>query len=105
MHDDEEDEIRKLRRQTVHRNGAAPLQHAGIGLDYVMDTSSMARYLIVNAALYGDGAQFPTDGRVEFTPPSILPKVAEELLRRGYSAEHVRGILGENYLGVLDANH
>jgi membrane dipeptidase len=78
--------------------------HAGIGLDYVLDAESMARYLRANAGLYGGGGQYPADGRVDFAPPSILPQVTDELMRRGYSDAEVRGILGENYLRVLAAN-
>jgi len=79
-------------------------RHAGIGLDYVIDPGSMARYIRDNAGLYGGGGQYPSDGVIEFTPPSALPDVAEELIRRGYSDADVRGILGVNYLRVLEAN-
>lgn len=79
-------------------------QHAGIGLDYVIDPASMAHYIRANAALYGGGNQYPADGYIDFAPPSVLPEVTDELTRRGYSDDDVRGILGENYLRVLDAN-
>lgn len=79
-------------------------RHAGIGLDYVYDTQALARFLRANAALYGGGEQYPADGVVDFTPPSVLPEVTDELLRRGYSDEDVRGIIGENYLRVFCAN-
>jgi membrane dipeptidase len=79
-------------------------RHAGIGLDYIIDPEPMARYLRANTGLYGGGKQYPADGRIDFAPPSILPEVTDELTRRGYSDDEVRGILGENYLRVLDAN-
>lgn len=79
-------------------------RHAAIGLDYVIDAESMARYVRANAALYGGGGQYRTDGHIDSLPPSSLPEVTNELLRRGYSEIEVRGILGENYLRVLDAN-
>ena len=79
-------------------------RHAGIGLDYILDPKPMARYLRANAALYGGGSQYPADGCLDLMPPSVLPEVGEELTRRGYSDDEVRGILGENYLRVLDAN-
>jgi membrane dipeptidase len=78
-------------------------QHAGIGLDYI-DAEPMARYLRANSAHYGGGGQYPTDGRIDFAQPSLLPEIADELARRGYSADNIRGILGQNYLRVLDAN-
>ncbi len=79
-------------------------RHAGIGLDYVIDAGSMARYLRTNAGLYGGGNQYPADGIIDFAGPSILPEVAEHLTRRRYPESDIRGILGENYLRVLDAN-
>jgi len=79
-------------------------RHAAIGLDYVIDVESMTRYVRANAALYGGGGQYPTDGHIDSLSPSSLPEVTNELLRRGYSEIEVRGVLGENYLRVLDAN-
>ena len=79
-------------------------KHAGVGLDYVMDARSMARYIRNNAVLYGGGQQYPADGQIDFASPSILPQVTAELIRRGYSEVDVRGILGGNYLRVLEAN-
>lgn len=79
-------------------------RHAGIGLDYVIDSESMARYIRANAAFYGGGNQYPADGYIDFAPPSILPEVSDQLIRRGYSDDEVSGILGANYLRVLDAN-
>lgn len=79
-------------------------RHAGIGLDYVGDAETMAGYLRANAALYGGGNQYPRDGHMDFASPAILPEVANELSRRGFSDEEVRAVLGENYLRVLEAN-
>ena len=78
-------------------------KHAGIGLDY-MDAESMARYFWQHAPLYGGGDQYPTDGYIDFAPPRVLPEIAEELSRRGYSEDECRGILGGNYLRVLERN-
>jgi membrane dipeptidase len=78
--------------------------HIGIGLDYMIDVESMARFIRTNDALYGGGGQYPADGYIEFLPPSALPEVSEELTRRGYAEHEVRGILGENYHRVLAAN-
>jgi membrane dipeptidase len=79
-------------------------RHAGIGLDYVIDRESLARYIRCNPGIYGEGQQYPADGYIEFLSPSNLPDVAAELSRRGYSDSDVRGILGENYLRVVEAN-
>jgi membrane dipeptidase len=79
-------------------------RHAAIGLDYVADSESMARYIRANAAFYGGGEQYPTDGYIDFIAPTVLPEVTEQLMRRGFSDADVKGILGENYLRVVDAN-
>jgi membrane dipeptidase len=79
-------------------------RHAGIGLDYVMDREALASYIRSNSTIYGGGSQYPSDGYIDFVPPSVLPEVANELLRRGYAEEDVRGVLGGNYLRVFEAN-
>jgi membrane dipeptidase len=38
----------------------------------------------------------------DFADVSYVPKLAEELLRRGHSDEEVRGVLGENFLRYLE---
>jgi membrane dipeptidase len=78
-------------------------RHAAFGLDYIVDTQTMARYLRGNAGIYGGGGQYPADGVIDSAAPSILPEVTEQLLRRRYSDDDVRGVLGENYLRVLEA--
>jgi membrane dipeptidase len=42
-----------------------------------------------------DGIEDPPDGLEDV---SKLPRLTEELLRRGHSEEVVRGVLGENFL-------
>jgi membrane dipeptidase len=79
-------------------------RHVGIGLDYIIDTEYVARYMQTNTNLYGGGKQYPADGKIDFAPPAILPEITDELLLRGYSDDDVRAILGGNYLRVLDAN-
>jgi len=55
-------------------------QSVGIGTDY-------------------DGIEDPPTGLEDV---SKLPKLSEELLRRGHSEEEVRGVLGENFLKFWD---
>jgi membrane dipeptidase len=77
-------------------------RHVGIGLDYVADTTAMSSYLRKNAGLYGGGGQYPEE-TLDFASPLVLIEVATKLTSRGYSAADVRGILGENYLRVMNA--
>jgi membrane dipeptidase len=79
-------------------------RHAGIGLDYVSDSQTMASYLRANPALYGGGDQYPQDGLTDFAPPAVLPELANELSRRGFSDDEIGWVLGGNYLRVFDAN-
>lgn len=46
-----------------------------------------------------DGIEDPPAGLEDV---SKLPKVTEELLRRGHSEAEVRGVLGENFLAFWD---
>jgi membrane dipeptidase len=46
-----------------------------------------------------DGIQDPPNGLEDV---SKLPKLTEELLRRGHSDEEIRGVLGENFLAFWD---
>ena len=46
-----------------------------------------------------DGIEDPPNGLEDV---SKLPKLTEELLRRGHSEEEVRGVLGENFLAFWD---
>src|SRR3569623_305995 len=45
-----------------------------------------------------DGIPDPPEGRDDY---SMLPKITEELLRRGHSDAQVRKILGENFLAFF----
>jgi membrane dipeptidase len=71
-------------------------EHVGLGLDYVYDMAEIIEYVHKNPE------QFPAhlgyaDG-VKFAPPEILEGIVEALFRKGYETEHVRDILGGNFL-------
>lgn len=83
-------------------------EHVGIGLDYVYDAELTTRRVKQNAhiyAPYGTLKDYNYDWDVQrFMEPEAIADIAETLLRRGYSEENVRGILGSNCVRVMEAN-
>ncbi len=77
-------------------------RHAGFGMDFIKDAEWMRRFIRSNAALYGDGAQYPKNELIDFAPPAILPQVVANLSRRGYAETDIQSVLGTNYLRVLE---
>lgn len=77
--------------------------HVGIGLDYLYDLPAWLD--IVQEPQ--NASRYPTDGDyrrmdVRFADPEELPALAELMIGRGYSETDVRGILGENWLRVMN---
>ena len=62
-----------------HMVSVAGIDHVGLGSDF-------------------DGATMP-EGMEDC---SKVPRITEELVRRGYSDEDVRKVLGENFLRVME---
>lgn len=84
----------------------AGADHVGVGLDYTTGNPPLAEY----EQLIADGHW----SRQSYPPPpwhypsgledaSGLPNLTQRLLKRGFSQQDVRGILGENWLRVFDA--
>jgi membrane dipeptidase len=76
-------------------------RHVGIGLDYEFLPIDDAPPGLVRAEwwppqFYGAAGLGP----VRFVQPEQMPEIAEGLLKRGYGAEDVKGILGANFLRV-----
>jgi membrane dipeptidase len=72
-------------------------EHVGIGLDYVYDAESMNRFTAQLPDRYPPEQGYANLQQLELED---VPRVTEELLRRGYGEKEVRGILGENWLRV-----
>jgi len=75
--------------------------HVGLGLDYVFDQAGMDASLADAVHIWPEG--FGYGPGIRFMPPEELPRVTEELLRRGYADSAIRGILGGNLLRVAEA--
>jgi membrane dipeptidase len=73
-------------------------QHVGLGLDYVFDMSELAEYV----QKYPE--KFPAEvrqaGAYLQVEPERFPRIAEGLLKMGYSESDVQGIMGHNNLRV-----
>lgn len=71
--------------------------HVGLGLDYVYDVETFELFVSRMPDRYPPGSGYQDMRQLE---PEEIPRVTEELLRRGYAEGEVRGILGENWLRV-----
>ena len=75
-------------------------KHAGIGLDYVYDMDAFVRLADSNREKYPeDGGYF--DNHLDQVEVNQIPQITEALLRRGYSDEDVRDILGDNWIRIF----
>jgi membrane dipeptidase len=73
-------------------------EHVGLGLDYVFDQAEMVEYVRARPDIFPPDKGYGAE--VAMVEPERLPVIAEELLKRGYREEEVRGILGGNNFRV-----
>lgn len=72
--------------------------HVGLGVDFSFDTESIIRKARSSASQYPSGGGY--DKELAFVQPEQVADLANLLLRRGFAASEVEGILGENWLRV-----
>jgi len=72
-------------------------QHVGLGLDFVYYAEGFYDLVRAKPDMYPP-ADYPIPQ--QFFAPEQLPPLVEMMLARGYTAEQVKGILGENFLRV-----
>jgi membrane dipeptidase len=74
--------------------------HVGLGLDFVREANTLARYIVANSDMWPpfQGRDF---GGLTFLPPEKVPRLTELMLNRGYHTPDIRKILGENFLRVM----
>ena len=73
--------------------------HVGLGLDYVLDKQELITYI------EGRPDIFPPDkfnDYLAFVEPEQFPELTELLLKKGYSEDVIRGVLGGNFLRVAE---
>lgn len=73
-------------------------RHVGIGLDYVFDQAGLDDVLSSSSHTWPAGHSYAAG--IKFLGPDALPQVTEELMRRGYGEDDIRGVLGANMLRV-----
>ncbi len=71
--------------------------HVGLGLDYVYDLDTFQTFVARMPDRYPPESGYRDMRQLELEE---VPRLTEELLRRGYGEGEIRGILGENWLGV-----
>lgn len=79
--------------------GLVGVRHVALGFDLVYYMGSMIARFRANRDRYPSGYPEPP---WHFFQPEDLPALVDELLRRGYADDDIRGILGENYLRVAN---
>ena len=74
-------------------------EHVGIGFDYVFDKAELDEYLAQESThLFRASEGYGTG--MDIVEPEQLPAIAEELVKKGYSDDDLRAILGGNHLRV-----
>ena len=71
--------------------------HVGIGLDYAFDQDEVQAFVKSHPETYPPEKY--ANG-IEMAPPECLPRIADLLLKRGYSSDDVRKIMGGNHLRI-----
>lgn len=75
--------------------------HVGIGLDYVSEPRTLIELVKASASKYPENQSY--EAEIEFAAPTLLPKLTEYMLGRGYNAGDIAKILGGNWLRVAEA--
>jgi membrane dipeptidase len=90
-----------IARHVNHFAGLVGPRHVGIGLDSVSDVQYFTDHFgRKNRHRYRTGGYFKQTPC--FAGPAVIPALAEELLATSWKPDEVKGVLGENWLRVLE---
>lgn len=73
-------------------------EHVGLGLDFVLDRAELDEYVSLNPQIFP--AHMGISGALAMVEPEAMTAIAENLARANMSDEHIRCILGENWLRI-----
>ena len=76
----------------------AGIDHAGIGLDYIFDQTEITTVTKKMTKTFPVTAGY--NAPVEVVAPENFPQLTECLLKRSYTEENIRKILGKNLLRI-----
>jgi membrane dipeptidase len=72
-----------------------------IGLDYALAQPELDAIFLEREDFWPK-RQYPHGADIGYLEPECFPSIAEALIDRGYSDDQVRGVMGENYLRVVE---
>lgn len=75
-------------------------QHIGLGLDLVFDNHALNDWIRTRADEW-PGADDPDWPGFSYATPEQIPGLTQIMLDHGYSEQVIKGILGENWIGVM----
>lgn len=74
-------------------------EHIGLGLDLVFDSKALNDWVKTRPEEW-PGAEDPDWPGFSYAVPEQIPALTQVMLDHGYSEQHIKGILGENWLRV-----
>lgn len=95
----ETDLVERLLRQLRFVIDLVGPNHVGLGLDYVFDTAELDAHVRANPDLYPPGVC----GALAMVRPEDVPAIAEGLARDNLSDDHVRAVMGGNWLRIAQS--
>lgn len=86
-------------------------EHVGIGTDWLHPNERRANppsaahnpmqvHMDAHLKASGGKSRGPSWDKIDYVSPTQIPELTDHMLKRGYSEKEIRGVLGENMMGV-----